>query len=206
MILDFIGDCPAHRYLKIGVTGNNLVDVIQMIIKRNQNEVDLLYLKPYLNVKNYDNTYADRIIDLEIKQKGKDKIELTYRLTSKITNQKNVDFQIVFEDISESKTKWQSQIFNVTFDKNLNVNEIIEREYPDILEYLSNRIDGLEEKIDLCVTQYINKNYFPNIGEINRLYVDIENNEIYRYDTENNKYFLVGGDYEDIIINCNKGD
>lgn len=49
---------------------------------------------------------------------------------------------------------------------------------------------------------YVATNYleFPSIGNIKQIYIDTENNALYRWDGTATKYFCVGRDYNEIQI------
>lgn len=59
-------------------------------------------------------------------------------------------------------------------------------------------------KADSCL-QFESLYEFPNLGESGVIYMDTSANKIYRWDSENRKYFCVGSDYSDIgVINGGK--
>lgn len=199
MILEFLGRCPCQKYIRLGVIGNNRVDSLVMLLEKIQGNIDLTEFTPYLKMSNKDLSFVDKTTDFEVTTEG-EKIKITYNAPAVVTKQKNPDMQLSFEKIIESDTLvWQTNIFNTTFDITIDVTTSIVNEYPDVLK-------DLNEKIDNVVRQYENKNYFPNVGKVNAVYIDSENNKTYRYDTDTNTYYVVGSDYEDIkIINCNGG-
>lgn len=48
-----------------------------------------------------------------------------------------------------------------------------------------------------------NRFEFPSIGEANLLYIAIDENKLYRFDSETLTYYCVGADYNDIkVIQC----
>lgn len=204
MILEFLGNCPRQRYFRVGVVGNNLVDSIVMLIDKKQcGDIDLSDFTPYIKMSNKDLTFVDKTSDVEIeKDADGDKIKITYKAPDKVTVQRNIDMQVVFEKIIEDDTLiWQTLMFNITFDLTIDVSTLISDQYPDVLKEINEKINK-----KATITQYPDKNYFPNIGTANALYLDSANNITYRFDTDHNKYYAVGGDYEDIkIINCNGG-
>lgn len=48
------------------------------------------------------------------------------------------------------------------------------------------------------VLEYPSSLQFPTIGKEGKIYVDIKNNQSYRWDDENLKYYCIGGNYNDI--------
>lgn len=57
------------------------------------------------------------------------------------------------------------------------------------------------------ITEFLDFNHFPEVGESNLIYIDNETNMMYRYDTEKGKYVVLGFNPDDIvIINANGGN
>lgn len=54
------------------------------------------------------------------------------------------------------------------------------------------------ELVNNFIIQEKNKDNFPNIGDINSIYVDIENETVYSWNNEKNKYTIVGNNYQNI--------
>ena len=155
-------------------------------------------------MSNKDLTFVDKTSNFEIENDADgDKIKITYKAPDKVTARRNIDMQVVFEKIIEDDTLiWQTLMFNITFDLTIDVSTLINDQYPDVLKEINEKINK-----KATITQYPDKNYFPNIGTANALYIDSANNITYRFDTDHNNYCAVGGDYKDIkIINCNGGN
>lgn len=55
-------------------------------------------------------------------------------------------------------------------------------------------------EIRLKPQQYASKFAFPNIGNTAVLYIDVKDNETYRWDEEKRQYVCVGADYHQIKI------
>lgn len=211
MILNFLGNCPQQKFIRLGVVGNNRTDNLILILDIKQSgDLDLSNYKPYLKITNKDLTFADKTTDFEFsKDVDNGKIKISYKAPDNVTSQKSVDMQLSFENITDDDDVgtlvWQSKIFNVSFDCTLDVSKIITGQYPDVLVDLSERMYHIEQTT-ASIEQYINKSYFPNMGKESTIYVDAENNTLYRFDTNAKTYYIVGSNYEDIkIINCNGG-
>lgn len=207
MKLTFCGKKPQQNFIRMGVVGNNLSDELTMILDKKQGDIDLSDFSPSLKIVNRDLTYADKtqhfIYDTD---SDPEKVMLSYIFPRKVTQQGNVDMQIIFEKADGDDTiVWQTEIFNITFEERLEVDEIVADEYPDVLSDLDKRVTVLEET-DSGVTEYIDREHFPDVGESNVLYIDVSTNTPYRYDTATNKYYVVGLTADDIkIINANGG-
>lgn len=68
---------------------------------------------------------------------------------------------------------------------------------------LLKHIQDLIEKSKDTVLEYASSLQFPAVGKERTIYVDQENNKIFRWDDDNIKYYCIGSDYENIkIINC----
>lgn len=206
MILRFNGNAPAQKYIRVGVIGNNNVDELKLVIDKVQGNIDLADFEPSIKITNRDLTYADKtkhfIFDTDSSLKS---VFITYKIPDKVTRQKNVDMQVVFEQGGGSDVLvWQSQIFNVTFDATLNVTEAIEKEHPDVLQEYDRRITAVESKGG--ITECIDRSHFPERGEANVIYIDLSDSTQYLYDTATEKYVIIGFNPENIkIINCNGG-
>lgn len=207
MKLTFCGKKPQQNFIRMGVVGNNLSDELTMILDKKQGDIDLSDFSPSLKIVNRDLTYADKtqhfIYDTDSEP---EKVRLSYIFPRKVTQQGNVDMQIIFEKADGDDTiVWQTEIFNITFEERLEVDEIVADEYPDVLSELDERVTALEETGG-GVTEYIDREHFPDVGESNVLYIDASTNTPYRYDTATNKYYVVGLTADDIkIINANGG-
>lgn len=207
MKLTFCGKRPQQNFIRMGVVGNNLSDELIMILDKKQGDIDLSDFSPSLKIVNRDLTYADKtqhfIYDTD---SDPEKVMLSYIFPRKVTQQGNVDMQIIFEKADGDDTiVWQTEIFNITFEERLEVDEIVADEYPDVLSDLDERVTVLEETGG-GVTEYIDRDHFPDSGESNVLYIDASTNTPYRYDMATNKYYVVGLTADDIkIINANGG-
>lgn len=75
------------------------------------------------------------------------------------------------------------------------------------LEGLNILVSEILKKMDNNgkVMTYQNHFIFPGIGKENIIYIDQDNNSVYRWDDENVKYYRVGSNYEDIQF-INGGD
>lgn len=212
MILNFLGNCPQQKFIRLGVIGNNLTDNLVLVLDIKQSgDLDLTNYTPYLKITNKDLTFADKIKDFEITQDAENgKIKITYKVPDSVTGQKSVDMQLSFENLTGDDEKlntlvWQSKIFNVSFDCTLDISKVIASQYPDVINELNEHMHHIEQTT-ASIEQYVNKSYFPNIGSKSTIYVDAENNKLYRFDTDTKTYYTVGSNYEDIkIINCNGG-
>lgn len=210
MYLEFLGNAPRQKYFRLGVVSNNLVDSLILSVDKMQGDIDLSEFKPALKMRNKDLTFVDKTGDLTVNLPDSDegKIEITYVVPDKVTAQKNVDMQLVFEKVTGGGTDtlvWQTQSFNITFDPSINVSNIIASKYPDALKELNERMYRVENST-AAISQYPDKSSFPNIGQANTIYVDDKNNKAYRYDPDDKTYYVIGSNYEDIkIINANGG-
>lgn len=207
MILRFNGNAPAQKYIRVGVVGNNDVDELKFVIDKIQGNIDLADFEPSIKITNGNLTFADKtkhfIFDTDTSLKS---VFITYKIPDKVTQQKNVDMQIIFEKSTDggSALVWQSQIFNVTFDAALDVSKTIEKEYPDVLQDYDRRITAVESKGG--ITECIDRAHFPEKGEANVIYIDLSDSTQYIYDTVNDKYVIIGFNPENIkIINGNGG-
>lgn len=98
MILRFNGNAPAQKYIRVGVIGNNNVDELKLVLDKVQGNIDLADFEPSIKITNRDLTYADKtkhfIFDTDSSLKS---VFITYKIPDKVTRQKNVDMQVVFE-------------------------------------------------------------------------------------------------------------
>lgn len=208
MVICFSGVMPKTKYVRLGVRGNNLVDTLILRLDRVQNGIDLAQFACSLKMSNRDLTFADEVRDLDIIVEEKE-LFISYIAKSKVTVQGSVDMQLSFEKVNaeteDDVPVWQTQIFNVSFDEQIDINEPIENEYPDVLGDMEKRIAALEDR-QARVEEYDDHFSFPNVGRPATIYIDKKNNKTYRYDTKNGHYYIVGSDYEEIaIINANGG-
>lgn len=212
MILNFLGNCPQQKFIRIGVIGNNLTDNLVLVLDTKQSgDLDLSGYKPYLKITNKNLTYADKTDCLDVNHDSETgKTKITYKVPDDVTGQQSVDMQLSFETLAGDDENldtlvWQSKVFNVTFDCALDVSKIVTAQYPDVINNLNERMYKIEQTT-ASIEQYVNKSYFPNVGKESTIYVDAENNTLYRFDTDTKTYYCVGSNYKDIkIINCNGG-
>lgn len=207
MKLTFCGKQPLQRFFRIGVVGNNLADELVMIINKAQGDLRLDEFTPFIKIVNSDLTFVDKtrhfIFDVDT---DPEKVRLIYVFPKKVTRQRKVDMQVLFQKSENDDTIiWQTEIFNATFDLEIDADEIIEQLYPDELQELDYRVTALEQKGG-GVTEYIDRAHFPTVGDAAVIYIDTSKNIPYRYDTEINNYVVIGFSPDDItIINANGG-
>lgn len=208
MKLTFCGKSPQQRFFRIGVVGNNLADDLTMIIDKKQGNLNLAEFTPFIKIVNRDFTFVDKtrhfIFDVDT---DPEKVRLIYVFPKKVTRQRNVDMQVLFQKTdNDDAIIWQTEIFNATFDLEIPADEVISKEYPDELQDLDDRITALEQK-DGGVTECIDRDHFPEVGVGGVIYIDAATNTPYRYDTAINNYVIIGLDPDDItIINANGGN
>jgi hypothetical protein len=145
MIIKFCGKTPIERYYNIGVENNNDTDVIEFQLDKAQKTINLDDYTPCLKMQN--KTFADKDYTL-IKVDNADKIILRYSLKDAITQQKNVEMQLEFQNNANDTSTpriWQTDIFNVNFSNTLNVSEIVKTYYPDILVFIRKSLDMVIE-------------------------------------------------------------
>lgn len=196
MVITFKGNNPSVKYFRVGIIGNNKSDKLEFVVDKIQDGIDLSTYAPYLKVQSRNLEFADKYILLD-NSDDETKLKFCYLVTDILTNEKAVDLQLSFEKlVEEDILVWQTKTCNIAFDVTVNVGEIVARQYPDILK-------NMEVELNEKITEYTNQFFFPNVGKENRIYIDKENNKIYRYDTEENKYYICGSDYTEVeIINC----
>ncbi len=140
MILEFIGNAPRNKYLRVGVSGNNLVDDLVFIISRKQGKVDLYEFNPKIKITTPEGDFAEYSGDDLTSEKNEDRdtIKVTYVLPEKITERGNVDMQIVFEKPLDDGTDkvWQTLPFNVTFPDGIDESDSLIKAYPNIVREL----------------------------------------------------------------------
>lgn len=179
MKLTFCGKSPQQRFFRIGVVGNNLADDLTMIIDKKQGNLNLAEFTPFIKIVNRDFTFVDKtrhfIFDVDT---DPEKVRLIYVFPKKVTRQRNVDMQVLFQKAENDDTIiWQTEIFT-----------------------------ALEQK-DGGVTECIDRAHFPDVGVGGVIYIDAETNTPYRYNTATNNYVIIGLDPDDItIINANGGN
>lgn len=158
MKLTFCGKSPQQRFFRIGVVGNNLADDLTMIIDKKQGNLNLAEFTPFIKIVNRDFTFVDKtrhfIFDVDT---DPEKVRLIYVFPKKVTRQRNVDMQVLFQKAENDDTIiWQTEIFNATFDLEIPADEVISKEYPDELQDLDDRVTALEQK-DGGVTECIDR-------------------------------------------------
>ena len=202
MVLRFCGNQPAQKFINIGVTGNNKVDELVLILPKVQGKINLADFRPYLKIANKDFSFVDKTQDFTFDTAQDDVVVITATLADKVTRQRNVDMQLSFEKSETDDTVvWQSQIFNVSFDPSLDINGEIAKEYPDVLQDLERRVESA-----LQMTVCIDRKHFPEAGAPNVVYVDASNGMQYIYNTVKKSYEIIGFNPDDIkIINANGG-
>lgn len=206
MVLEFLGNCPKQKYIRVGVMANNYVDDIMFLLSNKQGGITLTDFTPYIKMRNKDLSFVDKT-QIIVDTSDPTKVKINYTMSNKVTRQKNVDMQLSFERHSNdgNNVVWQTQIFNITFENSIDVSKVVENNYPDVLQDIDTRLTRVEEAMP-TVAQYTDKYYFPNVGVENAVYIDARENKAYRYDIVNNNYYVVGSDYEEIkTINANGG-
>ena len=140
MILEFIGNAPRNNFLRLGVSGNNLVDDLVFIIGRKQGKNDLYEFTPKIKITTAERDFAEYSGDDITVEKieERDTIKITYVLPEIVTERGNVDMLVVFEKpIDGGKVKtWQTLPFNVTFPDGIDESDSIIEAYPNIVREL----------------------------------------------------------------------
>lgn len=201
MKIKFNKNYPEKNYYRIGVRDNNLVDCLTFELDVIQENIDLSAFRPFLKLVSVDGNYVDKIsLTSEINQQN-GKMYLSTMLTDYATTACSVDAQLAFEyiDAESDVLIWQTSIFNLTFDETLNVDEIIKKKFPNVIIELEKSIDTIEKnKPNLVKKKSVYD--FPNVGDENCIYIAIDENKTYHFDSNQNHYVVVGSDYNDIDI------
>lgn len=105
MKLTFCGKSPQQRFFRIGVVGNNLADDLTMIIDKKQGNLNLAEFMPFIKIVNRDFTFVDKtrhfIFDVDT---DPEKVRLIYVFPKKVTRQRNVDMQVLFQKAENDDT------------------------------------------------------------------------------------------------------
>lgn len=72
--------------------------------------------------------------------------------------------------------------------------------YMEELTYYDKKIKELISSKSKNVVEKQNYLVFPPVGEPNLIYIDTENNSVYRWDGNEMKYFCIGKNYENIDV------
>ena len=139
MILEFIGNAPRTKFVRIGVKGNNLVDDLVFILGRKHGKVDLLDFTPKIKITTAEGDFAEYSgDDLAFeKTEERDTVKVTYTLPELVTEQGNVDMQLVFEkETADGVMEWQTLPFNVTFPDGIDESDSLIEAYPNIVRKL----------------------------------------------------------------------
>lgn len=86
------------------------------------------------------------------------------------------------------------------------VTEVVGKEVETLnssLESLDQRVSNIELKFEEeydAVVQYVDISLFPKEGKSNVLYIDKTANRAYRWDNIEQKYFVIGSNYEEIRV------
>jgi len=72
--------------------------------------------------------------------------------------------------------------------------------YMEELTYYDKKIKELISSKSKNVVEKQNYLLFPPVGEANLIYIDTENNSVYRWDGNEMKYFCIGKNHENIDI------
>lgn len=146
MVITFNGiSCPI-KYYAVGVQGNNLVDKLEFVIKRKTaSGLDLAEYTPYIKLQNVKAAYYDKDTRVE-KIVTDDEIRLIYRLRRKTTIYAAFDLQIQFEGggTDTDITVWQTEAITFTLSRTIPADIEIEKQYPTVLQDLTERVDKLE--------------------------------------------------------------
>lgn len=160
MRLIFSGKSPQYKYFRIGVVGNNLADNLVMFIEKQQETVNLLNFTPTMRIVSYNLRYYEETKEFEINTENYDKyIVISYTFPDKITKQEQVNIQLIFEN--ENGVKWQTEIFNITFDKRISVGNIAQQ-LPSIADEIEDVI-ALTKK-HIIDTTNPHKTTFQQVG------------------------------------------
>lgn len=140
MILEFIGNAPKNNFLRLGVSGNNLVDDLVFIISRKQGKNDLYDFTPKIKITTAERDFAEYSgDDLTVEKiEERDTIKITYELPEIVTEHGNIDMLIVFEKAIDGGVvkKWQTLPFNITFPDGIDESESLIKAYPNIVQEL----------------------------------------------------------------------
>ena len=140
MILEFIGNAPRNNFLRLGVSGNNLVDDLVFIIGRKQGKNDLYEFTPKIKITTAERDFAEYSGDDITVEKieERDTIKITYVLPEIVTERGNVDMLIVFEKPIDDRAvkRWQTLPFNVTFPDGIDESDSLIKAYPNIVREL----------------------------------------------------------------------
>lgn len=184
MIIEFTENKPSQYFYSYSVIGNENSDIIELIFSTIQSGIDLSDATPRIKVVASDENYAD-ILSILDSVVNDEKIHIYWTLKQPVTLCKNIDVQVEF---TTSEQLWQSEIFNLTLDNRLMVEEAIEKIYPSVLD----------EKAEV-ITHPMHFD-FPNVGDVKNIYIASKENRTYRYDANLGKYYCVGANYDDITI------
>lgn len=202
MQITFNGPCLSKYFYRVGVQENNNTNSLTFVVAKTQEDINLENYKIYLKMQTQDCSFVNKepLRDFVIVD---NKIIIDYIITRKVSQYKNLDLQLQFEEITlDDINIWQTHIFNITFDDTLLADEYIAEENPAILQDHEKRISELEESDS--VIEYPTYYDFPNIGKKNIIYIDTSINKTYRFDIVQNKYYVIGSDYKEIdIVNGN---
>ncbi len=158
------------------------------------NELDITDFTAYIKIDTplICEAYKDK---LKCVASSEEKVMYEWVVTDSISQYKNVDLQISFES---GIVKFSTKIFSISFDASINADELIEKKYPGVLQDIEERLKEVEKKSH--IEQYDSLSEFPTIGDVFTVYVDKEKNKIYRWNSEDNYYYCIGSDYEQIKV------
>ena len=158
------------------------------------NELDITDFTAYIKIDTplICEAYKDK---LKCVASSEEKVMYEWVVTDSISQYKNVDLQISFES---GIVKFSTKIFSISFDASINADELIEKNYPGVLQDIEERLKEVEKKSH--IEQYDSLSEFPTLGDVFTVYVDKEKNKIYRWNNEDNYYYCIGSDYEQIKI------
>lgn len=210
MRLYFHGNAPDQNYVRLGVRGDNLTTPLEMFVANQHSGVRLSDYTVALKIQNADRTFVDKItaelsVETTTESGCGEFVKIVYTPTDAVTRCGSVDMQLEFAKYGDEVVPvWQSQIFNVSFDLQIEADEIIAQKYPDALRDLEKRVTAVENAPTF--TEYVSFDKFPPTGKEGEIYVDTSDDTTYRWNGKENRYEIIGFNPDQIkIINANGG-
>ena len=147
MIINFYDTASPIKYYAVGIQGNNLADKLEFVIKRKTvSGLDLAEYTPYIKLQNVKAAYYDKDTRVE-KIVTNDEVRLIYRLRRKTTMYAAFDLQIQFEGGTNTDiTVWQTEAITITLSRTIPADVAIEQQHPAVIQYLTARVDKLENE------------------------------------------------------------
>lgn len=139
--------CPIKN-LHIGVRGNNLVDVLVFVIKKQTPDgLDLSTFTPFVKLQNEKENYYDKDGKVEV-DVIEETIRLKYRLRRKTTMYPSFELQLQFEKPESGNADdvlvWQTDTLNFTLSKTIPADAAIAKQYPSVIQDITARVENLE--------------------------------------------------------------